>query len=244
MSNPKKSPEQLEQEIERLIAENKALLKLASHDLRSPLNKIFALVNLMKMTDESLSEEQQSYLQNIELVLSDSLQRMRNLTELRAIENNNVELHWEPVEMANLVRKLVSEYVPSAERKEIKLVAEVEPVKTTTDKLLFSRILDQLISNAIKFSPENSEIIITLKPGADKCHITVVDGGYGIEEKEQGDLFKKYKVLSARATAGESKTGIGLYIAQESITKLGGRITYDNRNGSRFTLELPYVRMA
>lgn len=244
MNNLEERLKQLEQEIGKLEAENKALLKLASHDLRSPLNKIFALVNLMKMTDDPLSSEQQGYLKNIELVLSDSLQRMRNLTELRSIENNLVEVNWERVSIAPLVKKMALEYTPSAERKNIKLTTELESVETTSDKLLLTRVLDQLISNAIKFSSESSEIKITLEGSQEKFCITVIDGGYGIEQKEQAKLFKKFSVLSTRATAGESTTGIGLYIAQEIAIKLGGRIVYDNKNGSEFTLEMPYVSLA
>ena len=236
--------EELRLEIERLQAENSALLKLASHDLRAPLNKIYALTNLLKMTDDSLSEEQQGYLDNIEVVLSDGLRLMRNMTELRAIESDELKVQRQNIDIAALVRKIVREFEPAAEKKHIKIVTDIVPVESVSDSLVISRTLDQLISNALKFSPPNSEIGIQLQAGEDKFSIIVVDGGFGIKEEEQPGLFKKFVVLSSPVTGGESKTGIGLYIAQRSANMLGGQVSYSNKNGSSFILELPVTRMA
>ena len=236
--------EELRLEIERLQAENSALLKLASHDLRAPLNKIYALTNLLKMTDDSLSGEQQGYIDNIEVVLSDGLRLMRNMTELRAIESDELKVQRQNIDIAALVRKIVREFEPAAEKKHIKIVTDIEPVESVSDSLAISRILDQLISNALKFSPPNSEIGIQLQAGEDKFSIIVVDGGFGIKEEEQPGLFKKFVVLSSPVTGGESKTGIGLYIAQRSANMLGGQVSYSNKNGSSFILELPVTRMA
>ena len=236
--------EELRLVIERLQAENSALLKLASHDLRAPLNKIYALTNLLKMTDDSLSGEQQGYIDNIEVVLSDGLRLMRNMTELRAIESDELKVQRQNIDIAALVRKIVREFEPAAEKKHIKIVTDIVPVESVSDSLVISRPLDQLISNALKFSPPNSEIGIQLQAGEDKFSIIVVDGGFGIKEEEQPGLFKKFVVLSSPVTGGESKTGIGLYIAQRSANMLGGQVSYSNKNGSSFILELPVTRMA
>ena len=236
--------EELTLAIERLQAENKALLKLASHDMRSPLNKIFALVNLLRMSDDSLSEEQLGYLQNMELVLSDGLQNMRNLVDLRSLENDKSPLNLEVLDIAGLVKKLVQQYLPVAGRKNIKIILESEEVSTISDKLILSRILDQLIINAIKFSPANSLISLHLKGNKDSLTITITDGGPGINPAEQNDLFQKFKPLSSLTTGGESKTGIGLFIAQRNAAKLGGKIAYDNDKGSSFILELPFTSLA
>ena len=80
--------------------------------------------------------------------------------------------------------------------------------------------------------------------GEDNLAIKVMDAGYGIQESEQKDLYKKFKVLATQTSAGETKTGIGLYIAQENAKKLGGIIYYTNEEGSVFRLELPLTNMA
>jgi signal transduction histidine kinase len=236
--------EKLKSEIEALRADNKALLKLASHDMRSPLNKVFALVNLLKMTDDPFTEEQQGYLVNIEQVLSDGLNRMRNLMDLLAIENDQLTVNWEKLDIAALVNKLAREHQPLAFRKKIKITSAIESVRSMSDRLIFARILEQLLSNAIKFSPEKSVIVVELSQVAEKFLLSVTDGGYGIAEEEQKSLFEKFKVLSTPVTGGESKSGLGLYIAQQNAMKLGGKISYSNVSGSRFTLELPCVQLA
>ena len=235
---------QLKAEIARLTMENEALLKLASHDMRSPLNKIFALVNLIKMTDDPLSQEQQDYLQSMEAILSDGLHRMRNLMDLRAIENEEIKAHWQPFDIAALLNKLVREHQPIAHRKNITLSLRAESLTTMSDKLILSRIVDQLLSNAVKFSPLGSEIELLLHAGDNDYIISIFDGGYGISDTEQDELFKKFKVLSTPTTGGETKTGLGLFIAQFNAKRLGGKISYDNMNGSQFIIDLPYTAMA
>jgi signal transduction histidine kinase len=244
MSDTDKMINDLKLEIERLKADNSALLKLASHDVRSPLNKVFALVNLLKMADGSLSDEQLDYIANIEMVLSDGLHHMRNLMDLRAIENEAIKMHLEVLEIGSVVKRVVREQVPLAERKRISLKMKESSINTNSDRLIIIRILDQLLSNALKFSPENTEVGVFLDDGNDYFSISVVDGGYGISENEQTELFKKFKVLSTTSTGGESKTGLGLFIAQQYARKLGGSIRYDNSDKSTFILELPKMTLA
>lgn len=244
MTTPEKTIDQLKEELEKLQAENEALLKLVSHDMRSPLNKLFALVNLLKMTDEPFSEEQLVYLENMEIVLSDGLQQMRNLVELRALAHDQVETNLEALDIVALLNRVLREYSPIADRKGIKITREFEPVKTISDRLLIARILDQLLTNAIKFSPSSSEIRVRLESTDDKFIIVVTDGGYGLEPPEQADLFKKFKVLSSRTTKGEAKRGLGLYLARKYVEKLRGSIRYQNDTGSTFIVELPKTSLA
>ena len=153
MTDKEQKIKQLEEEVERLTAEKNSLLKVASHDIRSPLNKIFALVNLIKMADGELNSEQEGYLAKIETVLNDGLSKMRNLMELRAIENDEIKLRFEEIDLRAVLTRIVREYQIICNRKKINLVLSAETVSTTTDKLSVVRILDQLLANALKFSP-------------------------------------------------------------------------------------------
>lgn len=234
----------LEGEIERLKSENMALLKVASHDIRSPLNKIFALVNLLKMSDKPLSEEQQGYIHNIEMVLSDALHKMRNLMDLRTIESDSVILNIESIDIGALIAKVTRDHKILATRKNLTLSPQVISLELLTDKLAITRIVDQLLSNAIKFSPTGSAIKVVLEEDQEFAKFSVIDGGYGIKEEEQVDLFRKFKVLSTHATGGESKTGLGLFIAQCNAELLGGKISYDNDVNSKFTLKIPILKLA
>ena len=235
---------ELKARLKLLEDENKALLKLASHDIRSPLNKLFALLNLLKMADEPLAEEQSGYVEKMELVLSDGLQRMRNLTELYTIESGSVQSLLEEITLASLISRSLREHKVSAERKNIRFQFTDEPVTTHSDRLSLLRIFDQLMTNAIKFTPLGKTIKIKLRQEKNFALLSVIDGGYGIREEEQEFLFQKFKVLSTPVTGGESKTGIGLFIAQWNAKNIGGEISYENVNESTFTLKLPLVQLA
>ena len=245
MTDKEQKIKQLEEEVERLTAEKNSLLKVASHDIRSPLNKIFALVNLIKMADGELNSEQEGYLSKIETVLNDGLSKMRNLMELRAIENDEIKLRFEEIDLRAVLTRIVREYQIICNRKKINLVLSAETVSTTTDKLSVVRILDQLLANALKFSPVSGNVLVTLSAEEEVVQIDVIDAGYGIKPEEQVDLFKKFKVLSTPTTGGESRTGLGLYIAKYYAEKLAGSLTYTNEEaGSTFSLTLPRQLMA
>lgn len=240
------SIEKLKTLLEASETEKKALLKLALHDIRSPMNKVFALVGLFKMSDGPLTNEQAGYLNKMELVIRDGLSRMRNLIDLKTIEDGdaNAETFTEHFNVGKLVQKVVREYKADAARKNLEISFKVRDVFSTTDRIYLSRILDQLISNAIKFSPERSNISIEMESGQDDIIVQITDGGRGIAEEEIPMLYKKFTPLSTRTTGGETSTGIGLFIASWMARKIGGSIDYSNNNGSVFTLRLPIVSMA
>jgi signal transduction histidine kinase len=242
-----KSIEELKMLLEASEKEKKALLKLALHDLRSPMNKLFALVGLFKMSDKQLSDEQTGYLNKMELVISDGLGRMRNLMDLKAIEEAsgaNTEILFENINIGRLVNKVIREYIPDAARKNIDLSYTEKNISLSTDRISILRILDQLISNAIKFSPERSKILIEIEERDEDFLVHVTDGGRGIAEEEIPNLYQKFAPLSTRTTGGESSTGIGLFIALWMARKIGGGIDYSNNKKSVFTLRLPRVSLA
>jgi signal transduction histidine kinase len=236
----------LEERIAELERINKALVKVASHDVRSPLNKLYALVGLFKLSDGDISEEQQGYLNKMEVVISDGLNKMKNLMDLHAIETAGVITMPETIDIVLLTKRMIREFIPIAQRKHIHIDfnSSSKSIALYIDRLSYIRILDQLISNAYKFTPESKTIQLNIEDDADQCVIAVVDGGYGIKKSEQALLYQKFKVLSSTATGGESCVGLGLYLAQWNARNMGGEIKYDNTSGSTFSLTLPKVRMA
>jgi signal transduction histidine kinase len=102
-------------------------------------------------------------------------------------------------------------------------------------------IFDNLISNAVKFSPRQSSIAITVSCQGEKALVTVKDQGPGLTPEDKKKLFGKFQRLSARPTGGESSTGLGLSIAEQLVRKAGGRIwaASETGQGSTFYVELP-----
>jgi signal transduction histidine kinase len=231
-------------ELSALEFEKESLMKVISHDLRSPLNKLFALVGLFKMSSETLTDEQLGYLNKMELVISDGLSRMRNLMDLRAVDGPGINTMYCETDITNLLYKVIGEHVPAAERKEIKISFDERPIIINTDKFSCLRIIDQLLSNAIKFSPLGSRINIDVDEKEEEVLIYIKDGGYGLSEEDQKNLYKKFVILTSRTTAGESSTGVGLYIAQKMAKNINGRILYSNSEGSVFTFSLQKTALA
>jgi len=238
------SIEYLKAELEQSEKEKASLLKVISHDLRSPMNKLFALFGLFKMSGGTLSAEQAKYLEKMEVVISDGLSNMRNLMDLRTIESNGIKTIYTSIDLSRLIKKIIDEYLSAAKRKNITISFAANKILLESDKLSCLRIIDQLLSNAVKYSPAESTIAIILQENEDEVIVQVIDGGYGIVEEEQKRLFKKFSVLATRTSGGESSTGIGLYIAQRLAKSIGGIIRYANTDKSRFILRLPKTRLA
>jgi len=239
-----KSLTELKAELEIAEKENASLMKVVAHDLRSPLNKLLALIGLFKMSDGPLNEEHIDYLNKMGLVIADGLSKMRNLMDLRLVDDTSIKTNYEVIDLAKLIRKTIAEFQSALDRKNITINYQYGKLGVDTDSLSCLRILDQLLSNAIKYSPIGSKISIKLSEDNEGVAIQFVDGGYGISQEEQKLLFNKFKVLSPRTTGGESATGIGLYIAQKMAVHIGGKISYENDDGSMFIFRLPKIRLA
>jgi signal transduction histidine kinase len=109
------------------------------------------------------------------------------------------------------------------------------------DAVVVDEILDNLISNAIKFTPSGGSVTCSLRAETDSAVLTIRDTGPGIPEQDRDRLFMKYATLSPRPTAGEPSTGLGLYITQRLAHRMGGSVAYnpDHDHGAAFDLRLP-----
>lgn len=243
---------QIQSHLLELTQQNNALLKsnqekmqlisLVSHDLKGPFNRIFALVQLFNLHQENLTSEQKEYLGKIHNVATDGLSMVRNLLDSRRLEDKGMELHPTDIDLSALVSSLVKNYRSIAEKKNIRLVWNpTVPLMLFADKLYLSRIIENLLSNALKFSPENKTVTVLASSLPGKIELTVQDEGPGISTEDQTKLFQRFQRLSARPTGGESSTGLGLFIVKSMVEKMGGKVLCKSElgNGATFTISLP-----
>lgn len=237
---------QLEGQNATLLAldkEKNTLISVVSHDLKSPFNRIYALTNLLKMTDDNLTDEQQEYLSKMHQVVKDGLSLIKNLLDIRALENKGIAKEIEKVDMIFMVKSLMKAQKPLADIKNIKLKYEsnLKQLEVMTDKQYVSRIFDNVLSNAIKFSPLNKTVVVTVGNENGKTMIAVKDEGPGISEEDKKLMFGKYQVLSAKPTDGESSTGLGLSITKSLVGLLEGEIHCNSNlgEGAEFVVMLP-----
>lgn len=235
---------QLNKNLEDLIRENEGLIGVVAHDLRSPLSKTTGLLNLIKLTGP-VNKQQDEMITMIEKVCKDGNVLIKDLLELSQAENNsNPQSLSDRINVNRYLESLVLQHQQRAIQKEIhiELKSNVPPNTTIdTNEEELTRILDNLVSNAIKFSNIGSKVFITVHTTVDHLVFKVQDEGPGIGEDDKVHLFKKFKKLSARPTAGEPSTGLGLSIVKSLIDRLKGSITVESelRKGTTFIISIP-----
>lgn len=231
-------------QVEALNAEKQQLISLVSHDLRSPLNRSFALAELLLMDAASLTDFQKDYLEKMRLVIADGLAMMRNLVDYRNLEFRTIDILKEPVPVAEFIEKLLREFQPAAQKKEIHVhSAHADPgAIIVSDKQCLDRVFGNLLSNAFKFSKPGQKVLIRTSKSADGNVVVEIEdeiGGFSPEEAKT--LFTKFKKYKALPTGNESSTGLGLFVAKAMAERIGGNITCQTEEdkGSVFTIILP-----
>lgn len=219
-----------------LNVEKQQIISVVSHDLKGPFNRIFALIQLMSISAENLSEDQKEYLGKMHQIVADGLTMIRNLLDNRRLDEKEIDFVPERVNISLLLSLLVKNYRTLAEKKKIQVFLETpQQLFIVTDKLYFNRIIENLLSNALKFSPPESSINVNLIEDHKQVEIRVKDEGPGISTEDQKNLFQKYSRLTARPTGAESSTGLGLYIVKTIVDKLGGEVFCESEVGKGAT---------
>ena len=227
------------------VEEKKALVRIVSHDLNAPFNRVYALVSLIRLKEDNLSDDQQNYLSKMQQVVKDGMGLIRNLLDARSIEGKGVPMDIKEFDLVNHINGLLKSQriIAAIKGTTIELECSEEEIIITSEKQYITRILENLISNALKFAKSNRMIHVQLSSSADAVLIEVKDQGPGISEGDQQQLYEKHVTLSAQSTDGESATGLGLYVTKSLVGRLNGRIFCESElsKGSSFFVELPKV---
>ncbi|MCP4215908.1 MAG: HAMP domain-containing histidine kinase, partial [bacterium] len=221
------------------------LLGLAAHDLKNPLQVIIGYTNLLKMKmkkDPKVFEK----LNMINISSDKMLKLITQLLETSAIDNGKLRLNLTLVDIGELAENVISVMKPLAERKRQTIIfrADKECI-VNGDQMLLQEVMDNLISNAVKFSPFDKTIYVSVDRSLSSSVIcfAVRDEGPGLTLDDKCKLFEKYCRLSAKPTGGESSTGLGLSIIRDLVELHNGKIRVDGEpgKGSTFTVHLPML---
>jgi two-component system sensor histidine kinase/response regulator len=231
-------------ELKQLNKEKNELLEIVAHDLKNPLSTIqYAARKIQSVAATATPEIIAAQAQLIEETSERMFHLIRNILDVNAIESGKMYLNREPVNLAALARSLCKEYLSKATAKQIKLYCEDLPevAQTFTDRNAARQVLDNLISNAIKYSPTQRTIWLSVNELPDAVRLSVKDEGPGLCEEDVQQLFGKFVKLTPKPTGGESSTGLGLSIAKKLVEKAGGRIWCESELGigSTFYVDFP-----
>jgi signal transduction histidine kinase len=235
----------------QVLAQNEQLLEsdrlkdefvaLISHDLRTPLTSIIGYLELT-LDDGNLNEAQRRYLEIVDRNADRLLQLVNDLLFVARLEAGQLDLHPHELDLVSVVRQSVAEAEPRAAAKGIALSCKAEgPVRVRADKGRMYQLLDNLVSNAIKFTPEGGDVRVSVGPANGVVRLEVADTGIGIAPSEQDRLFQRFFRAS---TANEQQipgTGLGLYIARAIVEAHGGSISVQSKPGAgtSFRIEMP-----
>lgn len=224
-----------------LNEEKNEFLGIAAHDLRNPLSVVMSYSELIQMEAASNAR-----LQRFASVIRKESTRMRelisNLLDLNAIESGKNRLVNEVVELNPLVERSVENMRTVAAKKQIGIAFDPgAPLSAVAEGNALLQVLDNLISNAVKFSKTSTEVKVTLARKNERILLCVADQGPGISAKDREKLFKRFSKLSARPTGGESSSGLGLSIVKRLVEAMNGTIECLSEvgKGTTFAVSLP-----
>ena len=217
-------------------------LSMMSHDLKTPIARIQGMTDIVANDPTPLSPRQREALATLSKSSQELLEFVSSILNLGRIESKELELHLHSRDPNSLLQEVIDKLDYIAKSKNITIKAELEPMfSLKMDVDLIRQVFSNLIENAIKYSPENSAILITSEEHDGRVVIQVADQGIGIPEDELPHVFAKF-YRSKNAKSSEIKgSGLGLYLAKYFVELHQGSISVDSQpgEGSTFTVELP-----
>lgn len=245
--------QQLQQQHDQLVSANTRLAQLnqektdlmaiAAHDLRSPL---MGMTTLLHMTAEEAGRVWQagvSSLKALEQSCRDMADLVSRVLDVHREADAVGHLVLQTQDIRPTVTKVAQLHEPRARAKGIDLTVETgtSALAAAHDQLALERVLDNLVSNAVKFSPQGGAVHVRVTRNGAMAAIAVSDSGPGISEADRDMLFRKFARLRPRPTAGEPSSGLGLYITKQLVDAMEGSIVVSGGAGSgaTFTVSLP-----
>ena len=229
-------------ESQQLLEEKDYIIKVLSHDLRNPLANIQSLVHLLE--NDNNKEDQSTYSMMIRRAVTQAQQLVNKVLELNKADQNEIRVSKEILNIKDLIQEVVKSFEDVAKQKAIEILTEFNSDINAidSDKTFIRLVMENLISNALKFSENQTQIVITLNNTSNNfLTISVKDQGPGIRPEEEEHLFQKFTKLTSRPTAGESSTGLGLSLVKKYMELLNGTVRYEGKygEGATFIVELP-----
>jgi two-component system, sensor histidine kinase and response regulator len=221
-----------------------SFLGMASHDMRNYLSAIKGYSQILQEDKKELPEKtKDQFLDFIHKSSENMLKMVNDLLDVSVIESGKLQLDLQPESFKSLIDHHIMINQFFADKKNIRFQSDLHDVpKCLIDANKIGQVIDNLISNAIKFSESGTTIFISLKKREGKLVFSVKDEGPGISDEDQAKLFQHFQKLSARPTAGEASSGLGLAISKKMIQAHEGclNVTSQLGSGATFWFEIPF----
>jgi two-component system sensor histidine kinase VicK len=236
----------LELRAKRLYDAQETILHLTTHDLKAPIGHIQMLANLLQqeLDEAHLTPDQvpsrAQFLSLIRQSCATANKLLKDVLLVGALDTHQLALH--PTDFGTLLAQRLAVHRLVAHEKDLTLDLNLppQPVQANLNADLFGRVIDNLVSNALKFTPAGGRVTVGLREQAGRALLTVQDTGIGIPEVLQARLFEKFSASARTGVGGEASTGLGLFITQQLVQQHRGRIWAESQEGvgSCFFVEL------
>jgi PAS domain S-box-containing protein len=219
-------------------------LYVAAHDIKSPITSILLSLELL---ETGIGRMRPAVMRKRIGQLRDVSMRMRDIVidvlDARRVDAGPETLQIEPIDLrlkAEIVFRLYGDQA-RAKRIALRIDAPRRLPKVRTDRAFVLAVLENLVSNGVKYTPVGGTVLVRLRSKATHAVIEVEDTGVGVPPEDVPMLFGRFAKLGSRPTAGEGSTGLGLYIVKKYVEMLGGTVRYERAGGAgaRFVVELP-----
>jgi PAS domain S-box-containing protein len=233
---------------DRMVEQIKSdFVAAVSHELRTPLTSIYGFAETLLRQDIPFGEEERrtflGYIASESQRLTEIVDQLLNVARLDA---GDLQVEVAPIDLGSVVSEVVETVEESGamngHRFEIDLPEE--PLAAEADRDKVRQVFNILVENALRYSPRGGTVTVGARRNADRVEVRVVDEGIGIPPAERDRIFRKFYRAESTARDGAAGTGLGLFIARELVTAMGGRIWVDSTEGkgSSFAFELPAAR--
>lgn len=221
------------------------LLNIFTHDLKNPLSTIVLAAELIK--DEKSNRQSIDDMCNRIITAGKKITNTINKQlEVASKEASEIKLLFDKVDFASLIKNVVTTNQILANNKNQKIYMNIETQSLVlADEYKLIEVADNLINNAIKYSPKNKNITISIRERNSHAILEVSDEGPGLTEEDKKNLFQRFTPLSAKPTGGESSTGLGLSIVKVLVEAHHGIVWAESAGkdqGSKFVVEIPVIK--
>ena len=235
---------QLEQQnfdLTKLNEEKNQLISMVIHQIKNPLTSALCMADMLDAREGHVDETEREGLS----IIRNSIKRINNLVneilDVSAIESKVYQLKIEPLELKEILEELIENYRIFIEQKNIRLESRISPVLSRLNRVYVTQIFDNLISNAVKFSPDEGQVRISLDEAGGRVVFSVTNEGPWIEDARVNELFEKYRRQTTMKEQHLAPEGLGLAIVYKYTNALNGEVKLESTpgTGTTFLVELP-----
>jgi len=209
-----------------------SFLASMSHEIRTPLNAIIGFINLL--TKGETDPQKLEYLTTVQNSSSSLLGVINDILDISKIEDGKLDIEAIDFDVYQQINELIMFYQSTVQSRDIKLTLNIDesvPKYLTSDPLRLKQVMSNLISNAIKFSPEDSEVKIDLSYKDAQLYVSISDKGIGITDEAKKRIFNAFEQAETSTTRSFGGTGLGLAISKKLVDLLGGEISVEGEVG-------------